>query len=270
MSLATTSPNLILPPSAQAQILTEAAKGSAFAKVARKIDIPGTGTVIHTVGVADFGVVAEGAEKPVKEGLASSKLVRAHTFAGVFPVTRQLTKDATALYNAILAQAPEGLARSFDNAVLGNLGNFADFDNFGGVQTASITDYKSLLAAFKKAKRFTHLVATEDFRWTLANITDPAGRPVFDPNANLVFGRPIVFTEAAGDFAIAADFSRSVWGDVEGIEYLVSQEATIPDPSGTGEINLFMTNQVAVRIEARYGFRGDLTNAVKLVPGVAA
>lgn len=268
MSLATS--NLILPPSAQAQILTEAALGSAFAKVARKIEIPGTGTVQHTVGVADFEVVAEGAVKPVKEGLASSKLVRAHTFAGVFPVTRQVAKDAVSIYNAVLAMAPEGLARSFDSAVLGNKGVFADFDTYAGVRTETISDYKTLLAALKKSKRFTHVVATEDFRWTLAGITDPSGRPVFDPNASLLFGRPIVFTAAEGDFAIVSDYSRAVWGDVEGIEYKVSEEATIPDPSGTGDINLFMTNQVAVRIEARYGYRADLTNAIKLVPGAAA
>jgi HK97 family phage major capsid protein len=268
MSLATT--NLILPATAQAQILSETALGSAFAKVARKIDIPGTGTVLHSVGIANFNVVAEGAKKPVESGQASSKLVRAHTFAGIVTLTKQASKDAVNVYNAILAQAPEGLARSFDSAVLGNLGTFADFDNLGGVQTASISDYPTLLAAFKKAKRATHIVATEDFRWTLAGITDPAGRPVFDPNAGLLFGKPIVFTAAPGDFAILADYSRAVWGDVEGIDYLISEQATIPDPAGGEDINLFLTNQVAVRIEARMGYRMDTTNAVKLVPGVAA
>lgn len=262
MALKTT--DLILPPSAQAQILTDAARVSAFQSVIRKITIPGTGTVIHSVGKADFAVVAEGGVKPVQDAKASSKLVRAHTFAGIVLVTNQLMKDATAVYDEILRQAPDGLAVAFDEAVLGETGPYADFDNFSGIPEAVVTNYASLLTALKGAKKATHVIATRDFAWTLAGITGPAGQIVFDPTNNKLFGLPITFTDADGDFAIVGDFSKMVWGDVEGVEVKTNSLGSVTKDGV--EINLFQTNQTAILIEARYGNRGDLSSFVKLVP----
>lgn len=262
MALKTT--DLILPAVAQAQILTDAANVSAFQTAVRKIVIPGTGTIIHSVGKAEFAVVAEGAQKPVTDAVASSKLVRAHTFAGIVLVTNQLMKDATAVYDEILRQAPNGLATAFDAAVLGETGPFADFDNLSAVTEKEVDTYESLLVALKGAKKASHVVATRDFAWTLAGITAPNGAVVFDPSANTLFGLPITFTDAEGDFAVVGDFSKLVWGDVEGIEIAENSLGSVK--KGGVDINLFDTNQTAIRIEARYGFRGDLSSFVKLVP----
>jgi HK97 family phage major capsid protein len=246
-----------LPRTVVDEILGKTSETSAFMRAGRRIELDGNGTDFITISGLDAEWVAEGAVKPLTQPSVSQKQIDAHTLVSKFVVSRQFAKDTGRLFDELIAQGPAGLAKAFDRTVAGFKGvTLANFDTLGGVATSVVTDYKSLVDAFAAASangnRPTHIVATDSFTFKLAGLTYADGRPVFDYGTQTIFGVPVYTFKndaADGDAAWLGNFDLARWGDVEGIEVKLDESATV------NGVSMFDTNQVAVRIEARYGFR---------------
>jgi hypothetical protein len=113
---------------------------------------------------------------------------------------------------------------------------------------------------------------------------DQIGRPLFieatytDINAPFrsgrVLGRPTYISDHVADgdtVGVMGDFSQIIWGQVGGLSYDVSDQATLDLSAagdGSGIVSLWQNNLVAVRVEAEFAaLVNDPTAFVKLNKG---
>lgn len=237
------------------EILGKSQATSAFMSAGTKIPLNGHGTQMVSIGLYDASWVGEAKVKPTVDPKTSVKNMDAHTLVAQFVVSKQTMEDYTELYRAFIDQGGPALATAFDRTVAGyKVANLSNFDTLKNVPTRNVTDYQSLVEAIGLAEETgasaTHIVATANFLNKLRALTFPDGRPVFDYNANTILNLPVVtFKPEVGDptEAFVGNFEGAKWGDVNGIEVAISNEATV------GGVSMWETNQYVVRIEARYG-----------------
>lgn len=111
----------------------------------------------------------------------------------------------------------------------------------------------------------------------LLGAKDGNGRPLFinsvaDGGIPVLIGNPVQVVKAAylagteagpSTIGYAGDWTKAVYGTVEGVQIAISDQATLTD--GENTINLFQQNMFAVRAEIELGFRlADATAFVKL------
>lgn len=260
-----TSGTLNLPARDSGEIFTKMSQASAFQKAARQISLPGTGSVVHTLGKVTASIVGETDVKPVSTPAVASKTVSAHTFSVIIPVSNQLISDAGALVAAVRDEAPKAIAEKFDATVAGLAAAApANFGAIGDAMTVTVNSYASFVAALgtvaANGVRPTAAVISTALFYELAAIVNDFGVPVFDITDTTINGLPYYLYDAVTAEGFIGDFSRSVWGNVEGISVDVSGSATI-----TGVGNLFERNMTAIRVEARLGFQiADINDFVKV------
>lgn len=273
LDLSRVSGSLNLPASDSGLIFAAVQKDSAFQKAARQISLPGTGTVIHNIGKATASIVGETDVKPVSTPALASKTVSAHTFSVLVPVSNQLLSDAAAVVNIIRNEAPKAIAEKFDATVAGLAA--AAPSNFGAIGDATsqaVTDYASFVAALgavaSNGGRPTAVVLSTKLFYELLAVTNDLGVAVFNITDTTINGVPYYLYDSADAEGFVGDFSRAVWGNVEGISVATSDSATIVD--GETTINLFQQNMTAIRVEARLGFQiADINDFVKITGAVA-
>lgn len=289
-----------LPTEVSAEILQKVQEESAIMRLARQISLPGRGVTIPVItGDPTAGWVGETDPKPVSKAQLGTKVMRAYKLAVIEPFSNEFRRDAAALYDALIARLPGVLGLTFDQTVLGAVqkpGN--DFDNFGSCTAQSILNanngtYLGLVAA--DADISAHGGLLNGFaigaqgRALLLTAVDSTGRPLFVTSANdgavdKLIGAPSYFnrgiykagTAAAGQTAgtpatvgIAGDWTKAVYGTVEGVKIDISTEATLTytgSNSQTVTLNLWQRNMFAVRAEIEIGFRAD-TDCFNLLTG---
>jgi HK97 family phage major capsid protein len=286
-----TTNSMALPSDVASEILQKTSAESAIMRLARKIDLPGRGVTIPVItGDPSAAWVAETAVKPVSNGTPGTKLMSAYKIAVIETFSKEFTRDAKMLYDALIQRLPAALAAVFDSTVIGATdAPGGNMDTFGSCQKQSILNanngtYLGLVAADSDIASHGGVVNGYAFgaqgRALLLTAVDTTNRPLFLASASegavdKVLGNPTYFNKniyKAGDAStstpaivgIAGDWSQAMYGTVAGVEISFSDTATLT--SGNTTINLWQQNMVAVRAEIEVGFRAD-TSCFNLLTG---
>jgi HK97 family phage major capsid protein len=287
---------MALPSDVASEIIQKTTSESAIMRLARKIELPGRGVTIPVItGDPTAAWVAETDEKPVSNGTPGTKLMSAYKIAVIETFSKEFTRDAKILYDALIQRLPAALAGVFDSTIIGaTQAPGQNMDTFANCQTQSILNanngtYLGLVAADSDISTHGGVVNGYAFgaqgRALLLTAVDTTNRPLFmaSPNDGVVdkvLGNPTYFNKnlyKAGTpgtsgtpavVGVAGDWSRALYGTVEGVEIGVSDQATLTVGSGTSatQLNLWQRNMVAVKAEIEVGFRAD-TECFNLLTG---
>jgi HK97 family phage major capsid protein len=258
------SGTLILPPAESGEIFTAVSRASAFQRAARQINIPGTGSVIHNLGKVTASIVGETELKPNNTPTVGSKLVKASEFVTIIPMSEQLVRDAAALAAAVQAQAPIAIAEKFDSVVATGVDKPANFDTLAGAQSIPVTDRASFYAAVSavaaNGSQATAIVLSTALYYTMVAAENALGQPVFAVTDTTINGVPYYLYTSNELEGYVGDFTKAVWGTVEGLKVSTTNSATL-----TGVGNLFELNMVAVRVEGSLAFAiADINDFVSI------
>ena len=291
-----TTNSMALPSDVASEILQKTSAESAIMRLARKIDLPGRGVTIPVItGDPSAAWVAETAVKPVSNGTPGTKLMSAYKIAVIETFSKEFTRDAKMLYDALIQRLPAALAAVFDSTVIGATdAPGGNMDTFGSCQKQSILNanngtYLGLVAADSDIATHGGVVNGYAFgaqgRALLLTAVDTTNRPLFMASANegvvdKVLGNATYFNKnlyKAGTpgtsgtpavVGVAGDWTKALYGTVAGVEISVTDQATVTVGSGTSatQVNLWQQNMVAVRAEIEVGFRAD-TECFNLLTG---
>lgn len=269
-----------LPASTSSQIWSKTLSNSAVMTAFPSIPLPGVGLSVPTVtGEAVANWVDETEEKPVSRPTVGSKNLKGYTLAVIVPFSNQFRRDATTLYNELVRRLPYALGRKFDRTVLGlDPVPGADFDTFATADESVVdgTDSAGLLADLSAvylslAGDGSETSTSYDISAWLAapalfaklfTATNGLGQQTFIPggpgadSVGSIFGAPVNKISAqlpANQLGLAGQVDQAMWGNVEGIQVAISDQATLTD--GATTINLWQRNMFAVRAEMEVGFR---------------
>lgn len=277
--------NVALPVDVSQEIWAAVAHQSAFMQLARKINIPGTGTTIQTItGEPTADWVAETNAKPVSAHTFGKKTITPYKLAVIEAFSTEFLRDKKGLYDECVSRLPGALAKKFDQTIMSSSAPGSGFDVLGtGVSSVSILDsqstttYKQFVAAdgaVSAADGILNAIAlAPQGKSIVLGATDTTGRPIFIPGAEsntvgTILGANVVVNKgvyvagtaatqsAAGVPAVvgvAGDFSGVVWGSVEGVQMSISDQATIVD-ANSNTISLWQNNMVAIRFEIEVAF----------------
>lgn len=277
-----TSGSMALPSELSEQVLTKASQESAIMRLADKVELPGRGVTIPVIVAKPTAAwVAETEKKPVNNATPGTKLMQAFKLATIMTFSKELVRDARTLYNAIVAEGPAAIAKTFDQTIIGavqapSASNFDTFANCTAVSIANANNgtYLGLVAANANIAtaggRMDGIAIGAQGESLLFSAVDTTNRPIFMPTANdgsigAVLGSRIVENNGlyvAGTspnpnvVGIAGDWTQAKYGIVNGIEFSVSDQATL-DLGNNTVINLWQQNMMAVLVEAEVGFRAD-------------
>lgn len=284
---ATNRTNITLPQDISQEIIAKTQEGSAIMQLARRINLPGRGVTIPMItGDPEAAWVAETASKPVSNPTLNTKIMEAYKLAVIVPFSDEFRRDLRALYDEIVRRIPAVLGETFDATVVGKVAKpGANFDNLASCTAQSLSSdaYAGLVAADTDVAVHGGLLngyaISPQCKGVLLSATDDNGRPLFinsvaEGAIPMILGSPTKLTKgvykagtpASGDdpavpniVGIAGDWTKAMFGTVEGVKVTVSDEATLVVGSGaeTTTINLFQQNMFAVRAEIEVGFRAD-------------
>lgn len=270
--------NIELPNSVSSEILQKAQGASVVMQLARQIALPGNGVQIPVItGDPTATWVTETGSKPVSNPSLSKKIMQAHKLAVIVPFSDEFARDAEALYNALVDRLPGALAKEFDKTVFfGPASTLANFDDLSAVTTQALdasqkTAYDGIVAAEvdinSQGGVVNGYVFSPQGRGVLLSAVDGDKRPLFnsiaDGNIPSILGAPLKFSESAYKsgspkdiVGFAGDWTKALYGTVEGVKIDFSKEATltVTDGSDTTTINLWQQNMFAVRAEIEVGF----------------
>ena len=276
--IATNRTNIDLPASVSSEILQKTQGASAVMQLARQIALPGNGVAIPVIsGDPTAAWVTETGSKPVSNPTISKKIMQAHKLAVIVPFSDEFARDAASLYNALVDRLPGALAKEFDKTVFfGPASSLANFDDFSTVTKQALdasqkTAYDGIVAAEVDINSQGGVVNGYIFspqgRGVLLASVDGDKRPLFNSIADggipSILGAPLLFDEAAYKSAspkdivgFAGDWTKALYGTVEGVKIDFSKEATLTVQNGsdTETINLWQRNMFAVRAEIEVGF----------------
>ena len=265
-----------LPPEISSEIIAKTQEASAVMQLARQIALPGRGIEIPVItSDPEAQWVAETGAKPVSNPGLTKKIMSAYKLAVIVPFSNEFRRDAAALYDELVRRLPLALAAKFDATVFGKIQAPGDnFDTLAGVTAHSIDGknaYPGLVAAdgtIATAGGIMNGIAlSPQGKGVLLSATDETGRPLFVNNVAegavpMVLGARTILTKGAyvegegtNTVGFAGDWTKAVYGTVEGVKIDYSSDATLVN--GDETISLFQNNMFAVRAEIELGFRAD-------------
>lgn len=258
----------LIQPQIATDIFADAARQSAIMRLAQQTPLGGSGQAIPIVtGKPAAGWVAEGGVKPLTSASLGVVNMVPKKLAAIVPMSMELYRANPAGFEAKLSELLAGaFAEAFDAAAFHGTNTpfdayLAETANTQQLGTAA-SYYLDLVAALGdldgKLNGWAFDTAAEA---TLLAGVDANERPLISPSAaETIYGtllnRPVTLAEGVGSATIAGfggDWSKAAWGVVGGIEYKISEEASVADASGN-MVSAFQNNLVLVRAEAEYGF----------------
>lgn len=269
---------------------TEMEKTSIVQQIARKIPLGPTGVRIpHWDGDVVARWVGETEQKPVTKGGMSKQDVVPFKIATIFAASSEVVRANPANYlGTMRSKVAEAIAVAFDAAVLHGINSpfGADLaDTTKEVPLApnaytALNDGLTLLLA--DGKKWTGTLLDNKAEPVLNGSVDTAGRPLFIEatydqtsaamRSGRVMGRPTFISDhVANDniLGFQGDWSQVIWGQIGGISYDVSDQATLDlsqNGDGSSIVSLWQQNMIAIRIEAEFGVLvNDPQAFVKLV-----
>ena len=287
-----------LKPDEAAPFFTEATRSSVVQQLVRKVPIGINGQEMPVkLSKHTASWVSEGQKKPSSQGSLGLTSWRAHKIAGIAVVSAEVVRANPGGYvDSIRPEIGEAMGVAFDEAVLsGTNSPFGTNENMAaamksitlgtsGVGTGGIyQDFNEairMVVADRSAGQRRKLTG-----WALDTLAEPDingavdanGRPLFLESAyegvvplvrgGQLLGRPSRMAEHVTDDSVedgpigyGADWSQMVWGQIGGISYDVSTQATV---TIDGElVSLWENNLLAIRAETEFAF--------KMKPGLQA
>ena len=290
------SSNVALPAEVAQEIWGAVAHQSAFMQLARRINIPGTGTTIQTItGEPQANWVAETNPKPVSAHTFGKKAITPYKLAVIEAFSTEFLRDKRGLYDECVRRLPSALGKKFDSTIMSATAPGSGFDVLGtGVSKVSIlagqstTTYGQFVAvdgAISAADGIMNAIAlAPQGKSIVLGATDQVGRPLFTAGvgsntvgtilgADVAVNKGVYVAGTAGSpgtpavVGVAGDFSGVVWGSVEDVKMSISDQATIVD-GNSNTISLWQNNMVAIRFEIEVAFAVMDKNQLVLLTGV--
>lgn len=263
----------------------EAEKTSIVQTFAQKVGMGTTGQKIpHWTGDVSAAWIGEGDMKPITKGNMTSQTIAPHKIATIFVASAETVRANPANYlGTMRTKVATAFAMAFDAAALyGDGSPFPTFINQttksisiadpGGAGNSDLTVYDALAVNGLKVlvddkKKWTHTLLDDVTEPILNGAKDQNGRPLFIEQpygeaaspfrAGRIVARPTILSDhvAKGTtVGFAGDFSQILWGQVGGLSYDVTDQATLNlgTPQAPEFVSLWQHNLVAVRVEAEY------------------
>lgn len=279
--------NVDLPPDVAQEIMQKMLDESAVMRMATRMPLPGRGTKIPVImGDPTASWAGETEERSVSNPSVGSKQMEAYSLTVIVPFSNQFKRDTRALYDALIQRLPGALGKKFDQTVIGAENKPGDkFDNFASctaqsiITTESATTYGGLVAAWTDIANhggyLNGFALSPTAVGILLDAVDKNNRPIFanpisDSEVGRVLGSRVLSgrglfkagTAPVGTGAgtparigIAGDWTKALFGTVEGVKIDISEQATLT--VGTETINLWQRKMFAVMAEIEVGFRCD-------------
>lgn len=262
---------IALPVEVSNEIWGAAVEQSFFMSAARQIRMPGTGIAVQTITgdpIADW--VDETAPKPVSATDFDKKTLVPYKLAVIEPFSTEFLRDLPALYEELRRRLAGALAAKFDATIMGTTAPGTGFDVLGGATAVGIGGsdvYGALVTAEGNIATAggiaTHIGLAPQGRSLMLGAVDQMGHPLFtqgvsSASVGTVLGAETMTARAlykAGTpnvVGIIGDFSRAVWGSVEGVQISVSDQAMLV--VNNAPVSLWQQNMVAVRAEISVAF----------------
>ena len=261
----------------------EAEKVSVVQRVARKIPMGTTGVKIpHWTGDVSASWLGEGDMKPITKGDLESQTVVPAKIATIFVASAETVRANPANYlNTMRTKVATAIALSFDDAVLH--GTDSPFGAFVDQATDEVSigdpDTQSPYSAIGVTGLDFLVSGDPPYKWSgtlLDDVAEPLlngaldlnGRPLFVESVytdvvspyreGRILGRPTYISDHVSTgttVGYMGDWSQVVWGQVGGISFDVSDQATLNlgTFASPNFVSLWQHNLVAVRVEAEYG-----------------
>ena len=273
MPVTRTTSNVALPVEVSSEIWAKTLEDSAFMQLSRHITIPGTGTTVQTItGEPQANWVAEANAKPVSDHTFGKKVITPYKLAVIEAFSDEFRRDKAALYAELVRRLPYALAAKFDATIMGTSAPGTGFDVLGGCTKVSLipaqgkTVYDQFLAVDTNVSTaggiMNGIALAPQGRAKVLSAVDQTNHPLFTAGvqsgtiqpilgASVVTKNGIYVAGAAGSpgtpaiVGIAGDFTKAIYGTVEGIQIAVSDQASLT--SGNTTINLWQQNMFAVR-----------------------
>jgi HK97 family phage major capsid protein len=273
----------------------EAEKTSIVQRFARKIPMGPTGVKIpHWTGDVQAQWVGESEMKPITKGALSSQSVQPYKIATIFTASAEVVRANPANYlGTMRTKVATAIAMAFDAAVLHGtnapsafahcLADTTKVQYLSGSNAYDAFAVEGLGQLVSAGKKWRSTLLDDTVEPLLNGAKDLNGRPLFlespfSDQVSLVregriVGRPTVISDHVADGNVVGfigDFDQVVWGQVGGLSFSVSDQATLNfgTPSAPELISLWQHNLVAVLVEAEYGLLvNDPESFVKLVTG---
>jgi HK97 family phage major capsid protein len=282
-----------LEPEEAQDYFAESEKTSIVQRFARKIPMGSTGQKIpHWVGDVSAQWIGEGEMKPITKGNMTAQTVAPHKIATIFIASAETVRANPGNYlGTMRTKIATAIAMAFDEAVLH--GTDSPFSKYMAQTTKSVTlanapgrtAYDAL--GVEGLNKLVNPAVGDKHRWgstLLDDIAEPIlngakdnnGRPLFVESTyealttpyreGRILSRPTILSDhVAKDNVLGfmGDFSQIVWGQVGGLSFDVTDQATLN--LGTfavpNFVSLWQHNLVAVRVEAEYGLLINDVNA---------
>lgn len=286
-----------LDPVQSAPIFEEMTRQSVVQPLGRKVEMGPTGV---SIPFWDGDVTAqwtdEGGKKPLAKGGFDKFTIEPKKITGIFTMSAEVVRANPLNYlNMMRTKMAEAFAVAFDEAALH--GTNTPFGAYIDETTKSVSLTKdvggeSVVDAFGAVNGALELLVNDGKQFTgglLDLVTEPIINQSLDANQRPLFieptytetnsltrqgrviGRPVTIAsnvQSAAAVGYLGDFSQLLWGQVGGITYDVSDEATLDlsaAQDGSGLTSLWQHNLVAVRCEAEFAIRvHDAESFVKI------
>ena len=274
--------SITLPAEVSSEIIALAQEESAVMRLARRINLPGRGLTIPVIsGDPEANWVDETNAKPVSNPTLTTKNMKGYTLAVIVPFSNQFRRDMSGLYAEIVRRLPGALGKKFDATVFAGTAPGTGFDVLTGVTAQSISGtgnsfYKALVAAESAIATAGYSVSgyamSPQGKAEMLTALDTTNRPIFinsvaDGEIGRLLGQPVHYTKgvyAAGSgsgavdvLGFAGDWSKAMYGIVEGVDISISDQATLT--ISNSQVNLWERNMFAVRAEIEVGFVAEAT-----------
>lgn len=278
-----------LNPEMSAPIFEEMSKRSLIQPLAQKVEMGPTGiTVPFWDGEVTASWVDEGGKKPLTKGGFDMFGMGPKKIATIFAMSAEVVRANPQNYITVMREkVAEAFAIAFDDAALH--GTNTPFGSYVDETTKSVSlvpavgeGETAVPNAYTASNNALSLLVNDGKKWTgglMDTIAEPIindsldknGRPLFneptygDTNAltrtGRILGRPTTIADGVKNgttLGYYGDFQKILWGQIGGISYDVSDQATLDlsaAQDGSGLTSLWQHNLVAVRCEAEFAIR---------------
>ena len=261
---------VLLPEAVSAEILSKVQEESAIQRLARRVNLPGSGVAFRTItGEPVANWVEETGVKPVSNGTVGSKVIRPYKLAVIETFSNEFRRDLPGLYDALAQRLPAALAKKFDTTVMHGTAPGSNFDVLSASTDVNLypKPYDGFVGALgligAAGYDMNGVILAPQGEALLYGEKDGNDRPLFinnvqtDGSIGSVLARPIykskhAYDSAAHTVGFAGDWSQAMFGTVEGVQIKISDQASLT--VGTETINLFQQNMFAVLAEIEVGF----------------
>lgn len=278
-----------LNPEMSAPIFEEMSRRSLVQPLAQKVEMGPTGiTVPFWDGEVTASWVDEGGKKPLTKGGFDMFGMAPKKIATIFAMSAEVVRANPQNYISVMREkVAEAFAIAFDNAALH--GTNTPFGAYVDETTKSVSLVPAVAEgetavpnAYTASNNALSLLVNDGKKWTgglMDTIAEPIindsldknGRPLFneptygDTNSltrtGRILGRPTTIADGVKNgttLGYYGDFQKILWGQIGGISYDVSDQATLDlsaAQDGSGLTSLWQHNLVAVRCEAEFAIR---------------